>query len=99
MTPKAKKALQGSINKWIKIVRGTGTDEGHENCPLCLIYKSPKEGVRDLHCKGCPIFQKTGLRWCGGTPYDEYYGGESDEQLAIAVKELRFLQSLMPTRR
>jgi hypothetical protein len=32
------KALDGSIEKWRKIVAGTGTDEGPDNCPLCQRY-------------------------------------------------------------
>ena len=51
--------------KWEAIVAGEGTDRGSFNCALCrrFWFKS---------CFGCPVFEKTGLRSCGGTPYAKW---------------------------
>ena len=100
MTPKAKNALKGSINKWIKIVQGTGIDEGTDNCPLCAVYHNDfDEKVKDLDCKGCPVKNFTGKKYCALTPYlDDWDNSDpgSDVEMAAAVKELRFLQFLLP---
>ena len=99
MTPKALKALKGSINKWVKIVRGTGIDDGTINCPLCAIYHNDfNDKVKDLRCRGCPVAARVKDYGCRLTPYDDFVSASSntDEELVAAVKELRFLQSLLP---
>lgn len=97
MTPKALKALRGSIRKWEKIVLGTGVDKASENCPLCKVYI-----VRA--CRGCPVYNTTGLIGCIGTPYVDYVNAgkgpnnhPSDEAgLFHARRMLDFLRDLLP---
>ena len=98
MTPTALKALKGSIRKWQRIVDGSGSDKGRHNCPLCKIYY-------EKGCKGCPVMKATGKLECDGSPYDTDWDGgnlfnmaDTDKQLVAAVKELRFLKSLLPPR-
>lgn len=62
MNTEARKALEGSIAKWERIVNGTGVDKGHENCPLCREFYGHG-------CRGCPVQEHTGRMECGGTPY------------------------------
>ena len=38
MNRKTLTALKGSIKKWEKIVAGTGSDNGYQNCPLCALF-------------------------------------------------------------
>jgi len=107
MNKKTLKALQGSIKKWEKIVKGTGEDLGGKNCPLCRLYSDS--------CGECPICQATGQIGCSGTPYDEwrahhyvthesyidYRGFLKIQCIAckeLAEKELAFLRSLLPTK-
>ncbi|KKM79723.1 hypothetical protein LCGC14_1347100 [marine sediment metagenome] len=76
------KALKGSILKWQKIVNGTGTDKGAENCPLCNIY------YFDKYCVGCPVMAVTGKHSCNNTPF----------RLQIKARNkhmLTFLQSIL----
>lgn len=47
ITPEQKKALLGSIEKWNRILAGTGLDEGARNCELCL---------QNDHCKRCVVW-------------------------------------------
>ena len=95
-------ALKGSIWKWEKIVEGTGRDEGVTNCPLCTIFYFNKE-----HCKDCPVYIKTGLSGCDGTPYEEWdkevewitnvgKKAATAKQKAAAQREVDFLKSLLP---
>lgn len=58
-------ALLGSIAKWEAIEAGTGVDLGIANCPLCAMYYSRE-------CDGCPVSEKTGLRNCSATPYEDW---------------------------
>lgn len=99
MTNVALKALRGSIEKWEKIVAGTGVDRGCTNCPLC-------DEFRDGGCAGCPVKSRTGMRGCEGTPYDAWMsetvfngfgrGADSADAKAAAQAELDFLRSLLP---
>ena len=98
MNRKTLKALKGSIEKWEDIVAGTGHDDGAENCPLCQLF------IRN-ECVGCPVFEKTRMRECQGTPYQRWvrYLGFAPtwtagtlRQKAAAKAELKFLKSLLP---
>lgn len=91
------KALRGSINKWIKIVRGTGVDYGEANCPLCKMFNTFGND-----CVGCPVFQKTKKPYCMGTPFAGWVRlnvdrVENERHAKWARKELAFLQSLLPS--
>lgn len=98
MNAKTLRALQGSIRKWEKILLGTGTDLGHNNCPLCKLFHKHD-------CKGCPVQEETGQRWCAGTPYEAWSDAQqlvgdkpsrNKNKLFEARRELDFLRSLLP---
>ena len=65
MNKKTKKALEGSIKKWEKIVSGKGGDDGTDNCPLCLLFYYDS-------CVGCPVSKSTGIRGCIDSPYNKF---------------------------
>ena len=100
------KALRGSINKWRKIVGGTGEDRGTINCPLCRLLASIPL------CSGCPVSEKAGTGGCHRTPFDKWSdhivkhastwrgiqpGCKTCKRLARA--ELNFLIGLLPKRK
>jgi hypothetical protein len=92
-------ALRGSIQKWKRIVVGTGIDNGTHNCPLCTLFYADD-------CIGCPVAKKTGLSCCMATPYEAYEKivplGKKSKSIgatAAAKKELQFLQSLLPKKK
>lgn len=106
MDKKILTALQGSIEKWEKIVAGTGTDDGWRNCPLCEdFYKKCDVQI----CDGCPVHEKTGGFGCMKTPYEkwdthQYKIHDSHFPYEIECKicerhakaEVEFLKSLLP---
>jgi hypothetical protein len=95
-------ALRGSIEKWRKIVEGTGVDQANENCPLCEMFLDvPSMPV----CRGCPVSAKSGLAGCADTPHTSWsaahagsypYRVENEHQRELAQNELDFLISLLP---
>ena len=87
-TEQQKKALRGSIRKWVKIVNGTGEDEGADNCPCCKIW------AKKFSCKGCPIEQLTGEGDCRGTPYRYTLVCPTGEQKNANQVELNFLRAV-----
>jgi hypothetical protein len=93
-------ALRGSIQKWEKIVDGTGTNDGAANCPLCLKFNTALNGGTKCHCFGCPVFASTGQHGCSGSPYEAYEEAEcevdEEELQPLAEAELDFLKSLLP---
>ena len=106
MDAKTRKALEGSIKKWRKIVEWEDTDNGISNCPLCALFWSAR-------CSECPVKRATGKRECGGTPYvrwakAQYKAGGFDaieirglrpfdpQTQRLAEEELKFLISLRP---
>lgn len=105
MTKVALKALRGSIEKWEKIVAGTGVDLGTDNCPLCEVFRV-RYDAKARPCVGCPVRARSGLPGCRGTPYDvwmsetasdgfERVAGSAEAKVA-AQAELDFLRSLLP---
>lgn len=94
MDETTRKALKGSIRKWVMIVNGTGIDDGADNCPLCRLFF-------DGGCKGCPVAEATGDARCIGSPYElwsnipEDESARSDRAIAIAEAEVMFLKSLL----
>jgi hypothetical protein len=86
-------ALKGSIEKWEKIVAGTGIDQGSKNCPLCKVFLEP-DPPGENYCDGCPVKEKTGLKLCYGTPYEKWLYCDTKN---VAEKELEFLKELLPT--
>lgn len=115
MDKKTSEVLEKSIQKWQDIVDGKGVDGGVLDCALCQKFRLNRfldqtiYGFRSKeNCLGCPVFLKTGLRDCKGTPYTEWYrcGGFSlsveeiqndPKMLDLAAKELEFLKSLLPS--
>lgn len=96
MTPETLKALKGSIEKWRRIVEGTGWDYGPRNCPLCIMFRDwDDDGVNS--CGGCPVKERTGKDGCEDTPYEAYVDAEGTiGEKAAARAELDFLRSLLP---
>lgn len=96
-------ALKGSIAKWQAIAKGTGIDRGMDNCPLCQKFYTLERAHVEEGCNSCPVFKKTGLQGCGGTPYDDWVSNPSVFGRAttpkfkkIARDEVKFLKSLLP---
>ena len=103
ITKKALTALKGSIKKWEKIVKGTGVDDGINNCPLCKIFW-------EVGCKDCPVSEKADkFTCCEKTPYTKWDGHHytvhgTGFPLKIECKiceryakqEVKFLKSLLP---
>lgn len=101
MDAKTLRALKGSIRKWEKIVEGTGINLGPLNCPLCMVFIR-HDYPFNMRCRGCPVFEKTGLTGCRDTPYETFHdlmngGGADQDQLhGAAIEEVAFLRSLLP---
>ena len=97
-------ALRGSIAKWEGIVAGTMVDKGMDNCPLCALFNPLIEGSRNYSgpetCSGCPVMERTMLRFCAGTPYEPFDNCDVEEgtheYIGAAKRELDFLKSLLP---
>jgi hypothetical protein len=64
---KQRDALEKSIQKWLKIARGTGVDKGADNCALCAMYLK-----HDKCSPKCPVMRATGIQDCANTPYVEW---------------------------
>ncbi len=104
MDEKTLEALNGSIEKWKKVVAGTGKDNANSNCPLCQLYKGDPN-----FCNPCPVKAVTQKSGCMDTPYDKWdshQGGVHSSEFPrkiecgvcedIAKKEVEFLKSLLP---
>lgn len=74
--------IDACIDKWKKIMNGTGKEKGSINCPLCWVFVNTRTRAQKRldgedvlpgmgsKCGYCPISQKTGGReMCRGTPY------------------------------
>ena len=88
-------ALKESIKKWESRANGEHTLTcGTHNCPLCRLFHSEHINTgANLSCKGCPVFEKTAVSCCRGTPYEDYIVNRTDFH---AQQELEFLRSLLP---
>ena len=102
------KALKGSIKKWKDIAEGKGDDQGDINCPLCLLFIGGG-------CDGCPVTdENSDFEVCSDTPFDEWrdhhsivhgdrwsdsYRVKCPECKEIALKEVAFLESLLPEKK
>lgn len=92
----AQKALDGSVEKWNRIVQAfeavEGTDQdpeykedGPDDCPLCARYHPVKIGSFNWECaKACPIKKDTGLDFCQDTPYEAWV---DEEGVCLDVSE------------
>lgn len=61
--------LLKSIEKWQRIVDGTGSDKGVRNCPLCEKYIRSFGSNHPADCIACPVYLDTGKLTCFDTPY------------------------------
>ena len=75
-------------------------DGGPYTCGLCYLFLDHTE-YESKHCQGCPIFLKTGLKYCKGTPYEGYDmlgddDGEPSNELSLKLveAEIEFLKGL-----
>lgn len=81
MNTKTKKALDDSIVKWRKNLSFAEDGEYHsirvdaESCALCNLFLMNEMGryIQDYSkkCRGCPVYEKTGIIGCEDTPYDD----------------------------
>lgn len=97
--------LKQSIEHWRRLATGTarkGEGIGPAHCPLCLEFCLTYANA----CIGCPIYEKTEKKFCGGTPYSaakdaikmdgNWQDVFDDNFKAKAALELAFLESLLP---
>lgn len=100
MDDATRKALQLSIYKWERIADGSGIDQGTKNCALCKKFY-------DNHCRGCPVRENTGKKFCDDTPYckwarlkieadDFKWNATTKAQFKAAEEMAAYLRSLIP---
>ena len=90
------RALDESIAHWERLAFGPrrpGESIEAGECALCALFFAEV-------CYGCPVRERTGLRYCSGSPYvfarqaREDYGLDSGEFHTAARAELEFLRAL-----
>ena len=90
MSKRSEIALDKSIEHWYR-VRDENEIVLARNCALCLIYLINNIGKG---CIRCPVYIKTKVTACDGTPYDDYYEDEPEpERKRLAQNEIDFLQT------
>ncbi len=100
MNKQVLKALNLSIEKWERIVKGDGVDRGEDDCALCNMFIKG-------NCRGCPVSEVIGYWGCNNTPYENWTSHQNlkhwleDEKKVhcseckdLATKELEFLKDL-----
>jgi hypothetical protein len=94
-----RQAFEKSILKWELIVKGWDTYNSIETCGLCDLYF--EHGNDEESCVGCPIFERTGEKYCGGSPYNNYVneynvadGDTTLKLISCSMKELSYLIKL-----
>ena len=104
-------ALEASIKHWEENINKRSPIDcnfGIDSCALCRMFWR----IEHDSCHSCPVFQKTGLRACRGTPYSAAYQAREkwytarcarkpsrayrDEWRRAAQAEVDFLRSLLP---
>lgn len=99
MDERTRWALECSIKKWERILRGEISDRGHMNCRLCSIFLYQNMSDKYM-CTGCPVAEKVQMRGCHGTPYYDFYHASpsgwaiTPKAIEAAEEELNFLRSL-----
>ena len=98
--------ITAAINHYQRILNNEETAT-RLNCPLCQKYNV---GEREDECKGCPIYEVTGKRYCEDTPYiklschtfDQHPHTNIQNQCQTCAdlinEEIAFLRSLHPFR-
>lgn len=106
---KRSEALEASIQHWKELRDGEDPFKmilGVDSCALCQKYFESKG------CVGCPVYSRTGLDECRGTPFSKAHTAwklwrlvlinKADDTLpreafkAAADEEVKFLESLRP---
>ena len=62
-------ALEKSIKHWeenAKVLKLSDVKIGRADCALCGLFN---DFNNCFGCNGCPVFEKTGRRYCDRTPY------------------------------
>lgn len=101
MTPTTLTALKSSIAHWKRMQadRKCGERPTASDCALCAKFY-PEDCYLGDECKGCPIYEKTGKRFCGGTPYYNavpvFLNGTDAEWKLASQAMIDFLESLLP---
>ena len=114
LSKRKEKALRQSIAHWERMANGKRRKMfNHDNgeyelevpdadfCSLCVMAGYNPRINKFNDCKKCPVFMKTGLPGCDGTPYDKAldvflsFGIDSDEFKEAAQEEVDFLKSLL----
>lgn len=65
-------ALKKSIAHWRRLAIGArqlGERIGSSDCALCEEFNHHSNATHATACQGCPVFAKTGKKFCKGTPY------------------------------
>ena len=89
----AEEALEMSIVKWQTIVEYM---KKHNSIPLCGKGETCSLCQTAVSCRGCPVYEKTEVKQCLGTPYDDWTGASDFEAaLAAAEAELEFLKGIL----
>lgn len=103
MDAKSLDATKASEAKWWRNAEAKTPKEyltGSKDCPLCELFYAGD-------CIGCPVFEKTGRRFCVGSPYRDavrarwqWQESETDANRdaahAVARTEAEFIHSLLP---
>ncbi len=94
MKPEVAAALEASIKHWEENTQVTDLADarlGTNHCALCKMFYN--QG-----CRGCPVKERTHMRYCTGSPYQEAEDAADDDRfedfIAAAEAELEFLKSL-----
>lgn len=102
-----KKAIIGSILKWVNIAFFGGEDRGSQNCPLCRYSQERTEEYGNI-CYACPICQYSDkIRGCRHTPFRDWRNHIENEHphlsnrvhcptcQQLAIEELEYLFSVL----
>ena len=101
---KTRRALEASIAHWQRMATGkerTGEKPSGSQCGLCRLFLESTHSTNE--CEGCPVYERTERQFCKGTPYDDAhaewsYAGFTKRFRKLAREELRFLESLLPSK-
>lgn len=108
-----RKALEGSIEKWEKIVRNPrAQDMGIANCPLCkrfggscMIQETKERCPVRIKAKRCGCIGTPHTKWCNhqerkhNVNFSAHRFKGCDKCMELAKAELDFLKSLLPKKK
>lgn len=71
MDEDVKVALEASIEHWKQNAENPQEAKiGITACALCMMFN--RKDMAYGYCEGCPVYEKTARKWCGGTPYADF---------------------------